>query len=117
MTASKRPSKRAAPQKAPPERAWSPLHFQRTFSWDAVIILIATIATAVGSSITFINRVNEQQVEIQGIQKSLDTAQADLQARIVQTDQIEKERADRLEAAIRDQNQLLQQLIIPRLQR
>jgi len=91
--------------------------FSRTISLDSLIVLVVTIVSGLVFLFTIRADVNQQGRDITYVQKSLERVELTAEARASRLERDQAERSIRLELAIKEQNKMIQDLLIPRLQR
>lgn len=97
-----------------PQSRW---RFSKTISLDSVIVLIVTVLSGVIFLLSMQSKIDQQQRDLAYVQKSLERVEADQKERTVRLERDAAERSQRLEAAIKEQGVIIQQMLVPRLQR
>lgn len=102
--------------------------FSRTISLDSLIVLVVTVVSGLVFLITMNAKIDQQAKEIEhikeataaaiaNVQKSVERVEIDQKERSTRLERDAAERATRLELAIKEQHNLVQSMLVPRLQR
>lgn len=110
------------------EIGYSRWRFSKTISLDSIIVLFATVVSGIIFVVTMNAKIDQQGREIEHVkeatkagietvQKSVERVESTQEKRADRIEKDQAERAVRLELAIKETNQLVQSVIVPRLQR
>jgi hypothetical protein len=88
------------------------LHFQRTISWDSVVAIIVSVISAAVSIGIVVQKVNGQDDKIAAIQANVEKSVNRVEQSVSRVESQAKERSDRIEGVLRDQNKFVQDFLL-----
>lgn len=91
--------------------------FSRTISLDSIVVLTVTMLSGVIFILTMSAKIEQQARDLSNLQKLVERVESDQKERNARLEKDAAERSDRIEKAVKEQGQLVQSLMVPRLQR